>query len=62
MELKNNKPAWAALATLGITAIAAGTTAVIKIRKKRRRQREAAEREMTISDLTPEQEMVYNLV
>ena len=60
MELKNNKPAWAALATLGITAIAAGTTAAIKIRKKRRRQREAAEREMAISDLTPEQEMVYN--
>lgn len=60
MELKNNKSAWAALATLGITAVAAGTTAVIKIRNKRRRQREAAEREMAHSDLTPEQEMVYN--
>ena len=35
MELKNKKSAWAALATIGVTAIAAGTTAFVKMRKKR---------------------------
>jgi hypothetical protein len=32
MELKNNKSTWAALATLGLGAVAAGATAVVKIR------------------------------
>ena len=40
MELKNNKSAWAALATLGVTAIAAGATAFVKIRDKRRQREE----------------------
>lgn len=67
MELKNNKSVWAALATVGITAIAAGATAAIKIHKKRTRQRqeandeeEEAKERITPSGLSPEQEMVYN--
>ncbi len=65
MELKNNKSAIAALATLGVTAIAAGTTAFIKIRKKRRQklQQEKEKEEQTRNSqgkLTPEQQMVYN--
>lgn len=57
MELKNNKSAWAALATLGVTAIAAGTTAFVKIRRKRRERREQEEQNIRLS---PEQMMVYN--
>lgn len=55
MELKNKKSAFAALATLGITAVAAGATAFVKIRQKRRRQQQDFD-----SGLTPDQEMVYN--
>lgn len=43
MELKNKKTTWAALATVGVTAIAAGTTAVMKIRQKREEARRRAE-------------------
>ncbi len=60
MEIKNKKSALAALATLGVTAIAAGTTAFFKIRQRRRdevRQQAAAAHETT---LTAEQQMVYN--
>ena len=66
MELKNKKSAWAALATVGVTAIAAGTTAIVKIRQKREKRRRLAEvqkekeREITSLKLTPEQMMVYN--
>lgn len=59
MELKNNKSAWAALATLGVTAIAAGATAFVKVREKRRKQREETEQQGS-SQLTAEQQMVYN--
>jgi hypothetical protein len=56
MELKEHKSALAALATLGITAVAAGATAFIKIRKKRK------EKEAQADDghLTADQMMVYN--
>lgn len=57
MELKNNKSAWAALATLGVTAIAATATAIIKVNKKRK---EKAEGEARRDGLTAEQKMVYN--
>ena len=66
MELKNKKSTWAALATLGVTAVAAGTTAIVKIRQKREEARKRAEQERrkeeeTLSlKLTPEQMMVYN--
>lgn len=66
MELKNKKSTWAALATLGVTAIAAGTTAVVKIRQKREEARKRAEQERKREKeaqslkLTPEQMMVYN--
>ena len=53
----SKKSAWAALATLGITAVAAGTTAFIKYRKKRRQQ---AETEALEHQLSADQEMVYN--
>ena len=56
MELKNHKSALAALATLGVTAVAAGATAFVKIRE-RRRQRAAEEEE---GRLSAEQMMVYN--
>ncbi|MBQ8466945.1 MAG: hypothetical protein IJ546_04530 [Prevotella sp.] len=59
MEIKNNKSAWAALATLGVTAVAAGATAFVKIREKRKEQRQAAEQEGT-TRLSAEQQMVYN--
>ena len=59
MELKNNNSAWAALATLGVTAVAAGTTAIVKLRKKRRQQREQESHESN-KRLTAEQMMVYN--
>ena len=66
MELKNKKSTLAALATLGVTAIAAGTTAVVKIRQKRERARKLAEikrqkeKETYSLKLSPEQMMVYN--
>ena len=60
MELKNNKSKWAALATLGITAAAAGATAFLKIREKRK-ERQAKESEQAQGKhLTAEQMMVYN--
>lgn len=62
MELKNNKSAWAALATLGVTAVAAGATAIVKIREKRRERREELQREAQEDNdqLSAEQKMVYN--
>ena len=66
MELKNKKSTLAALATIGVTAIAAGTTAVVKIRQKRERARKLAEikrqkeKETYSLKLSPEQMMVYN--
>lgn len=66
MELKNKKSAWAALATIGVTTIAAGTTAIVKIRQKREKRRKLAElqrekeKETASLKLTPEQMMVYN--
>ena len=66
MEMKNKKSTWAALATIGVTAIAAGTTAVVKIRQKREEARKRAEqkrqkeKEAQSLKLTPEQMMVYN--
>ncbi len=66
MELKNKKSTLAAFATLGVTAIAAGTTAVVKIRQKRERARKLAEikrqkeKETYSLKLSPEQMMVYN--
>lgn len=66
MELKNKKSTWAALATIGVTAIAAGTTAFVKMRKKREELRKLAEqqrereKETSSLKLTPEQMMVYN--
>lgn len=64
MELKNKKSTWATLATLGVTAIAAGTTSFMRIRKERKRRRIAAEKEKaketTTLKLTPEQMTVYN--
>lgn len=66
MELKNKRSAWAALATLGVTAIAAGTTAIVKIRQKKEKARKRAEmervkeKETCSLKLSPEQMMVYN--
>lgn len=66
MELKNKKSAWAALATIGVTAIAAGTTAIVKIRQKKEKARKRAEierqkeKETYSLKLSPEQMMVYN--
>ena len=66
MGLKSKKSAWAALATLGVTAIAAGATAVVKIREKRKERKRLAEierekeKETMSIKLTPEQMMVYN--
>ena len=59
MEMKNNKSTWAALATLGITAVAAGATAFVKIREKHRQQRANEDHEGN-RRLTAEQMMVYN--
>ena len=59
MELRNKKSAWAALATLGVTAIAAGATAFVKIREKRRLREEQGE-QTGPTRLTAEQQMVYN--
>ena len=52
----SKKSALAALATLGITAVAAGTTAIIKLRKKRKEREAQAEG----GHLTADQMMVYN--
>ena len=66
MKLTNKKSTWAAFATMGVTAVAAGTTAIMKIRKKREVARKKAEiarkreRETQSLKLTPEQMMVYN--
>lgn len=60
MELKNHKSALAALATLGITAVAAGATAFVKIRGKRRERRQQEEKGESENQLSPEQLMVYN--
>ncbi len=61
MIMKNNKSTWAALATLGVTAIAAGTTALIKFRKKQKRRQAEEENEvLPEGKLTAEQDMVYN--
>jgi len=61
MGLKNNKSTWATLATLSVTAIAAGTTALIKYRRKqKRRQAEEQETALPQGKLTAEQDMVYN--
>lgn len=58
MELKKNKSAWAALATLGVGAVAAGATAFVKLRERRRQRR--AEEASEDSKLSAEQMMVYN--
>ena len=66
MELKNKKSAWAALATIGVTAVAAGTTAIVKMRQEREKRRKLEEqkrekeKEVASLKLTPEQMMVYN--
>jgi len=60
MELKNNKSAWAALATLGVTAVAAGATAFLKIREKRKERQAQEEEQEHSKHLTAEQMMVYN--
>ena len=60
MELKNKKSAWAALATLGVTAVAAGATALVKIRKNRDRIRQEQDAIKNTTRLTAEQQMVYN--
>lgn len=66
MELKSKKSAWAALATVGVTAIAAGATAIVKIRQKRQERKRLSEierekeKEAMSTKLTPEQMMVYN--
>jgi len=66
MDMNNKKSAWAAIATIGVTAIAAGTTAIVKIRQKRKEHRRLAEqqrekeKEVASLKLTPEQMMVYN--
>ena len=66
MEMKNKKSTWAAFATMGVTAIAAGTTVVMKIRQKREEARKKAEiarkkeKETQSLKLSPEQMMVYN--
>ena len=60
MEIKNNKSALAALATLGITAVAAGATAFMKLREKRKEQRALEVERQTGIHLTAEQMMVYN--
>lgn len=60
VELKNHKSALAALATLGVTAVAAGATAFVKLRERQRKRRQEAEQEAAKSRLTAEQMMVYN--
>ena len=40
MDTKNKKSAWAALATIGLTAVAAGAAAFIKVKKEKRKKAE----------------------
>ena len=58
MDTKNKKSAWAALATIGLTAVAAGAAAFIKVKKEKRKKAEAAQ--SAVRELTAEQQMVYN--
>ena len=58
MEINNKKSAWAALATLGVTAIAAGATAFVKIREKQRKREQEELKDH--ARLSAEQQMVYN--
>lgn len=60
MDIKNNKSALAALATLGVTAVAAGATAFLKIRQKRKEHRQQESDSEQSIHLTAEQMMVYN--
>ena len=60
MEFKNNKSTWAALATLGVTAVAAGATAFVKIREKRKERQAQEEDRVHSKHLNAEQMMVYN--
>ena len=60
MEFKNNKSAWAALATLGVTAVAAGATAFVKIRERRKERQAQEEDRVHSKHLNAEQMMVYN--
>ena len=60
MDLKNKKSTWAALATLGVTAVAAGATAFVKIREKRKERQAQEEDRVHSKHLNAEQMMVYN--
>ena len=60
MNLKENKSGLAALATLGVTVVAAGATAFVKIRKKRKERREREGTTISYGHLTADQMMVYN--
>ena len=60
MEFKNNKSTWAALATLGVTAVAAGATAFVKIRERRKERQAQEEDRVHSKHLNAEQMMVYN--
>lgn len=60
MKLNEHKSGLAALATLGVTVVAAGATAFVKIRKKRRERREQEETRISYGHLTADQMMVYN--
>ncbi|MBQ7512074.1 MAG: hypothetical protein IJU11_04960 [Prevotella sp.] len=55
----SKKSTLAALATLGVTAVAAGATAIVKLRQ-RQRERQAHREQEAAHSLTPEQQMVYN--
>lgn len=59
-SILRSKSAWAALATLGVTAVAAGATAFVKIREKRRQQEQEKAASEIEGRLTAEQMMVYN--
>lgn len=58
-DWKNKKSLWAALVTLGVGAVAAGATAIVKIREHRR-DNVRRELEEGTPHLTAEQQMVYN--
>lgn len=60
MDFKNKKSTWAALATLGVTAVAAGATAFVKIREKRKERQAQEEDRVHSKHLNAEQMMVYN--
>lgn len=59
-DLMSKKSAWAALATLGVTAIAAGATAIVKMREKRRASEKTEPKAEGVLHLSAEQMMVYN--